>query len=158
MTKLTAIHPGYILSRTFMRPLRMDAVTLHFASGLPTFQIKELIAGRQDIDRRTALVLGESLGTGPEFWLEVQQEFENEQREHQMAGDVRNTGISALLFGYRKTSDANVFTPALSCEFCGTQSISTRQCERVPLPLSICDACAVAFACDGCNAAKGGVQ
>lgn len=95
MLKIRARHPGQVLFRMFLKPLRMDAATLHLATGLSMFQIKELIAGRQDIDRRAAILLGEVFGTGPEFWLEAQQEYETGAREH----DIRNTGVSCLLFG-----------------------------------------------------------
>lgn len=95
MLKIRACHPGRVLHSAFMRKLKLDAATLHFLTGLPTFCLSEILAGRRSIDSRTASALGEAFGTGPEFWLELQSEYETDAREH----DIRNTGVSCLLFG-----------------------------------------------------------
>lgn len=98
---LTAQHPGRILSRAFMRPLKIDVVTLAIMIGLPCYHVTELVRGRRDIDSRTASRLGDTFGTGADFWLDAQQEYEAEKRLRQRVGDIRNAGVSAFLFGFQ---------------------------------------------------------
>lgn len=102
MINLTPQHPGYILARTFMRPLKIDVVTIAIMTGLPCFHVTEIVRGRRDVDGRTASRLGEAFGTGSAFWLEAQQEYDAEKSDRRIAGDVRNAGVTQFIFGPRE--------------------------------------------------------
>lgn len=147
-----------------MRPLKIDVTTLHFMTGLPSYQLRELLLGRQDMDRRTAILLSGALGTEPEFWLTAQSEYDAEERSRHIAGDARNAGVSHLLFGYRKGSNPHPNVPAaLRCECCGC-GCKTHEDHLCPKAITIlfvwnetstgmCEDCANSFA-----PGKGGAQ
>jgi addiction module HigA family antidote len=65
-------HPGEILSEEFLKPLGITQVALAEHLGVPVQRINELVRGKRGVTPETAWLLAGSLGTTPEFWLNLQ--------------------------------------------------------------------------------------
>ena len=77
--KLPPVTPGEILLEEFMRPLDLSARQLAQALGVPVNRISQIIKGQRAITASTALRLARYFGTSPEFWLNLQGQFELRQ-------------------------------------------------------------------------------
>jgi len=78
MRDLPPIHPGEQLREEFMKPLRISAYRLAKDIGVPVTRIQDIIAERRAITGDTALRLARYFDTTPEFWLNMQRDFELE--------------------------------------------------------------------------------
>jgi len=78
MRDLPPIHPGEQLREEFMKPLRISAYRLAKDIGVPVTRIQDIIAERRAITGDTALRLARYYDTTPEFWLNMQRDFELE--------------------------------------------------------------------------------
>ena len=79
MRDLPPIHPGEQLREEFMKPLRLTAYRLAKGLNVPITRIQAIISERRAITGDTALRLARYFGTTPEFWLNMQRDFELEQ-------------------------------------------------------------------------------
>jgi addiction module HigA family antidote len=79
MRDLPPIHPGEQLREEFMKPLGLTAYRLAKDLSVPVTRIQAIIGERRAITGDTALRLGRYFGTTPEFWLNMQRDFELEQ-------------------------------------------------------------------------------
>jgi addiction module HigA family antidote len=70
-----AIHPGEIL-KDELEFLGFSAAELARALDVPANRVSQILAGKRSISADTALRLGYWLGTGPEFWLDLQRQYE----------------------------------------------------------------------------------
>lgn len=87
-TKLL-VHPGEILEHEFLLPLGFSATALAAKVGVPANRISEIVAGRRSITADTAIRLGRTFGTTPEFWL-------NLQMTHDLVKAASETDYSAV--------------------------------------------------------------
>src|SRR5208282_4794240 len=69
--------PGMFLETRFLRPLNLsqDALAKHL--GVSRRRINEIVRGRRGITTDTAERLGRYFGTGPDFWLSLQQSWDS---------------------------------------------------------------------------------
>jgi len=81
MRDLPPVHPGEHLREDFMVPLRLSAYRLTQDIRVPTTRIQAIITGRRGITGDTALRLGRYFGTTPEFWMNLQRDYELENAE-----------------------------------------------------------------------------
>lgn len=65
-------HPGKILLEEFLIPLKITQVALARKMGVPIQRVNTLINGKRDMTAETAVLLGRSLNTSPEFWMNLQ--------------------------------------------------------------------------------------
>ncbi len=70
------IHPGRILLEDFLEPLGITQTKLCIAIAVEPRRISEIVNGKRNITPDTALRLGRFLNTGPEIWLNLQQEYD----------------------------------------------------------------------------------
>lgn len=70
-----AIHPGEILKEE-LDFLSMSGAELARALDVTPNRVSQILAGKRAISADTALRLGYWLGTGPEFWLNLQRQYE----------------------------------------------------------------------------------
>jgi addiction module HigA family antidote len=75
-TKRDPIHPGEVLFEDFLQPLGVSQNRLAIAIGVDIARINNIVKGRRSITPDTALRLGRYLNTGPEVWLNLQQEYD----------------------------------------------------------------------------------
>ena len=92
MRDLPPIHPGEQLREEFMKPLGLTAYRLAKDLGVPVTRIQAIIGEQRSITGDTALRLGRYFGTTPEFWLNMQRDFELE-RATEVLGDRLETEV-----------------------------------------------------------------
>jgi len=78
---LPPIHPGEQLREEFMRPMGLSAYRLAKDIDVPISRIQAIVDEKRAITGDTALRLGRYFGTAPEFWLNMQRDFELETAE-----------------------------------------------------------------------------
>lgn len=73
---LTPIHPGEILLEDVLKPLHMSVNQMAKALAVDAARLNEIVRCRRGITADTALRLSRYLGTTPEFWLNLQSQYE----------------------------------------------------------------------------------
>lgn len=76
--RLQPVSPGDILLHDFMEPMNLSANALAKALGVPTNRVTGIIKGTRGITADTAYRLGLALNTTPEFWMNLQTQYELE--------------------------------------------------------------------------------
>lgn len=76
--KLPPIHPGAILLTEFMEPLNLSATKLASFLGVPATRVTAIISEseKRTITADTALRLACFFKTSPEFWLNLQANYD----------------------------------------------------------------------------------
>ncbi len=69
-------HPGEILKDEFLAPLKMSAGELAKKIGVPRSRIERLAKETSPITIDTALRLSRFFGSTPQFWLNLQNNFD----------------------------------------------------------------------------------
>lgn len=65
-------HPGVILQREFLIPLKLTQVALAEHIGVPVQRINEIVRGKRGVTPETAWLLSQAFGTTPQFWINLQ--------------------------------------------------------------------------------------
>lgn len=86
----TPIHPGEILTDE-LAELSISASALARILHVPTNRITQILNGKRAITADTALRLGQWLGTGAEFWLNLQKSYELKLAEQQIGQQIVET-------------------------------------------------------------------
>ena len=69
-------HPGEILLEEFLGPLGVTQTELAKHLGIPIQRVNELIRGKRGVTPDTAWLLSKALGTTPEFWMNLQVNYD----------------------------------------------------------------------------------
>lgn|SRR5574344_294733 len=70
------IHPGEILLEEFLKPMGISQTKLAIDIRIPATRIQAIVHGARSITADTALRLGKYFGTGPEFWMNLQNQYD----------------------------------------------------------------------------------
>ena len=70
------IHPGEILMEEFLKPMNITQNQLAMDIHVPAPRIYAIVKGSRAVSADTALRLGKYFGTGPEFWLNLQNNYD----------------------------------------------------------------------------------
>lgn len=70
------VHPGEILREEYMLPLGLTAYGLAKKLGVPRTRIERLVREQVPVTVDTALRLGRAFSTTPQFWLNLQANFD----------------------------------------------------------------------------------
>ncbi len=86
--------PGEMLLKEFLEPLGITQVAFARHLGWTWARLNEIVNGRRGITAASALALGEALGTGPEFWLNLQRDWDlwHELRRHKPVAPLLKAG------------------------------------------------------------------
>lgn len=84
----TPIHPGEILSDE-LAELGISAAELARILHVPTNRITQILRGQRAVTADTALRLGQWLGTGAEFWLNLQKSYELRVAQQQIGDELK---------------------------------------------------------------------
>ena len=77
MAKLLApVHPGEILKEEFMKPLGLSANALARALRVPPNRISAIVNESRSVTADTALRLAKAFGSTPDFWLNLQKQYD----------------------------------------------------------------------------------
>jgi antitoxin HigA-1 len=83
-----AIHPGEHLA-DLLRELGMSAAALSRHLDVPTNRITAIMNGQRAITGDTALRLGHFFDTSPEFWLNLQKQYELRLAEAKVGAEIK---------------------------------------------------------------------
>lgn len=70
------IHPGEILKEEFLAPYGLTAYRLCQRIGVQQTRISQILKGDRAISADTALRLSRFFGNSPEFWLNLQADYD----------------------------------------------------------------------------------
>jgi antitoxin HigA-1 len=83
-----AIHPGRILKRE-LSARELSGNRLAILLGVPSGRITDILNGRRSISADTALRLGRYFGNSPQFWIDLQGQFDIAVAERESGEDIR---------------------------------------------------------------------
>jgi addiction module HigA family antidote len=69
-------HPGEILLEEFLNPLGLTQVAFAGHIGVPVQRVNEIVRGKRGITPESAWLFSEAFGTSPEFWLNLQSNYD----------------------------------------------------------------------------------
>jgi antitoxin HigA-1 len=76
--RLPPVHPGETLRADFLTPLGLSANRLAMELHVPVTRINDIAHGRRAITADTALRLARFFGTSPQFWINLQSNYDLE--------------------------------------------------------------------------------
>lgn len=85
---MRASHPGLVL-KDELEELGITAAELSRQIGVPPNRIGQIIAGKRAVTGDTALRLGHWFGMEPQFWLNLQAQFDLVQAERATGEEIR---------------------------------------------------------------------
>jgi antitoxin HigA-1 len=74
--KRAPTHPGEILLEDFLNPKGLTQAEASRRMGMSTNRLNELVRGKRGVTAATAIRLAHLLGTSPEFWLNLQTNWD----------------------------------------------------------------------------------
>ena len=77
-------HPGEMLLKEFLEPMRMSQLELAKRMNVPVQRINTLINGKRGITAETAILLSKVLKTTPEFWMNLQNSVDLYEAGHHL--------------------------------------------------------------------------
>lgn len=69
-------HPGEVLQYEFLEPLEISQAALARHLGVTNQRINELVKGKRGITPETAWLLAKAFSTTPEFWMNLQTNYD----------------------------------------------------------------------------------
>jgi addiction module HigA family antidote len=90
------IHPGETLREDFLKPLGLSVNRLATELFVPATRINDIVRARRSITADTALRLARYFGTTPQFWMNLQSNYDLEAAE-----DARGAEISGRVRPHR---------------------------------------------------------
>ena len=80
-------HPGRFLKRELVaRGLSANRLALDL--GVPSGRITDILNGRRSITADTALRLGRYFGNAPQFWLDLQSQYDIAVLERELGAEI----------------------------------------------------------------------
>ena len=95
-TKFAPFHPGEILQEEFLIPLGLSQNQLAQHLNVNISRINEIVRGRRGITDNTALRLARAMNTTPEFWLNLQSQYDLETAKDEL-GDAIEKEVSIVI-------------------------------------------------------------
>jgi addiction module HigA family antidote len=87
--QLAPVHPGEVLREDFLVPMKLSPYAVARACGVPRTRIERLAREQTAVTADTALRLARYLGTTPEFWMNMQAQYDLERAADQMTATLR---------------------------------------------------------------------
>jgi addiction module HigA family antidote len=73
---LAPVHPGAVLRIDFMEPVGLSPIAVAKACGVPRTRIERVVREETAVTADTALRLARYFGTSPQFWLNLQADYD----------------------------------------------------------------------------------
>lgn len=87
--KIPPVHPGEVLSKEFLKPLKLSQNQIAKDIGVPRRRINEIAHGKRRITADTALRLAHYFDMSPEFWLGLQMDYDLDVEDDRLDEEVR---------------------------------------------------------------------
>ena len=98
--KLHAIHPGEVLREEFLKPLELSVNALARELRTDASRMNGIVHEERSLTPDTALRLARYFGTTPNFWLNLQTQYDLDVTEDEKAAeivrDVRPRALASL--------------------------------------------------------------
>lgn len=85
---LRPVHPGEILREDVLPALGKPKAEIARLLGISRQTLYDILAERQPITARMALRIGKLCGNGPDIWFRLQNRYDMELAEREMAGEI----------------------------------------------------------------------
>jgi len=82
------IHPGATLLEDFLKPLGITANKLALELRVPATRISDIVRGRRSITADTSLRLSRYFRTSPQFWMNLQVNYDLELAEDVVGPEI----------------------------------------------------------------------
>ena len=79
--KLPPIHPGEILNKEFLLPMKITPSRLAKAIGVDARRVRAIVHGQRSITAETGLLLSRFFGNSAQFWMGLQSQHDLETAE-----------------------------------------------------------------------------
>jgi antitoxin HigA-1 len=89
MKKLAPVHPGEVLREDFLIPMKLSALAVARACGVPRTRIERISREQTPVTADTALRLARYFGTTPAFWMNIQAQFDLECAADEMGAALK---------------------------------------------------------------------
>ena len=89
-----AVHPGEVLSDE-LAEFGVSPAALARQIDVPANRVGQIIAGKRAVTADTALRLGHWFGVEPEFWLNLQVQFDLAEAERRLGDAVRALPVAS---------------------------------------------------------------
>ncbi len=86
--RIRPIHPGEVLQMDFLEPMNITAYKLAKETFLDQTRISEIIRGKRAISIDTALRFSKFFGTSPEFWINIQTQYDLETKKEEIEPEL----------------------------------------------------------------------
>ena len=70
------MHPGEMLLEGYLEPMGLSQAEFARQSGMPPPTVNEIVSGKRRVSSMLAIMLGNALDTGPEFWVRMQADHD----------------------------------------------------------------------------------
>ena len=85
--RLPNIHPGEILKEEFLDPMNISLSDLSQQINVSETILGNIVKGKKSVNADIAIRFSRFFGTTPEFWLNLQNQYDIEEEEHIHAED-----------------------------------------------------------------------
>jgi addiction module HigA family antidote len=82
------VHPGETLREDFLKPLGLSSSRLAIELPVPVTRINDIARGRRAVTADTALRLARFFGTTPQFWMNLQANYDLEVAQDQHGAEI----------------------------------------------------------------------
>ncbi len=86
--RIAPAHPGEILREEFLKPMAVSVYALAKAIKVPRSRVNDIVLYRRAITADTALRLACYFGTTPEFWINLQAQYDLEVTKNAFGGSI----------------------------------------------------------------------
>lgn len=93
---MRAVHPGQVL-KDELEELRITPTEFSRQIEVPPNRVSQIIAGKRSITGDTALRFGHWFGSDPQFWLNLQAQFDLVQADKETGEIIRHLPTRAAL-------------------------------------------------------------
>ncbi len=90
-------HPGTILRDEYMAPRALSSNRLGDVLQVPANRISDILRGRRGITADTALRLGRHFRTTPEYWMDLQRDYELQVTRQEIGSELKAIRLAKKL-------------------------------------------------------------
>jgi antitoxin HigA-1 len=83
-------HPGEMLLEEFLKPMNLTQTELATRIAVPLNRVNEIVKGKRGVTADTALRLARLFDMDPQFWLNLQAQWDLYHAQHSRTGDEIN--------------------------------------------------------------------
>ena len=82
------IHPGETLREDFLKPIGLTVNRLAMELFVPVTRVNDIVRGKRAITADTALRLARYFGTTPQFWMNLQANYDLERAQDDRGAEI----------------------------------------------------------------------